>query len=91
MKDPKKWESKDLRSQQIIWHFCFEIKEIGIFAEASDFNKKKAQQLASQKFLKQFFPVGFTWNKVIEVIFDKKSKEMNEILEQKNKMLLGEI
>ena len=51
MKEPQRWESKDLKTQQIKWHFCYEIKEIGIRAEASDFNKKRAQNLSAQKFL----------------------------------------
>ena len=87
MKEPQRWESKDLKTQQIKWHFCYEIKEIGIRAEASDFNKKRAQNLSAQKFLKQFFPKGFTWNKVVEVVFDKKGLEINEILKEKDQKL----
>ena len=42
MKEIKTWESKDQKSQQSVWHFCYEINEIGIFAQGSDFNKRKA-------------------------------------------------
>ena len=91
MKDPKTWESKEILTNKLVWHFCYDIKEIGIKAEGSDYNKKKAQQFASQKFLKQFFPSGYTWNSVVEMVLDKKmSKEMTAFLEEKTKMLKGE-
>ena len=90
MKDPKTWESKEILTNKLVWHFCYDIKEIGIKAEGSDYNKKKAQQFASQKFLKQFFPSGYTWNSVVEIVLDKKmSKEMTTFLEEKTKMLKG--
>ena len=88
IKNSKCWESKDGLSNQLTWHFEVAIEELNIRIEASDSSKVKAKQLASLKFLSQFFPKGFTWNKMCEVVFDKKSSELEAILEPKNKILL---
>ena len=89
IKNSKCWETKDQATYRQIWHYSAGIEELGIHVEAADFSKQKARQLAALKFLKKFFPLGFTWNKVVDVIFDKKGIEIEEILVQKNKILLN--
>ena len=39
-----------------MWHFKVGFIEHGFVGEAADFNKQKAKQLASQKFLELIFP-----------------------------------
>ena len=84
IKDTKCWESRDQATCKQIWHFSIGIQELGLQVEASDSSKQKARQLASQKFLKAFFPKGYTWNKLLEVIYDKKCTELETIFEEKN-------
>ena len=72
IKDTKCWESREQATCKQIWHFSIGIQELGLQVEAADSSKQKARQLASQKFLMQFFPKGYTWNKLLDVIYDKK-------------------
>ena len=89
IKNSKCWESKDQAANKLMWHFEVAVDELNLRVEASDTSKNKAKQLASLKFLQRFFPKGYTWNKMCDVIFDKKStSEFEAILEPKNKILL---
>ena len=88
IKNSKCWESRDQATCKLMWYFEVAVDELNLCIQASDTSKQKARQLASQKFMKQFFPKGYTWNKMVEVIFDKKGTELEAILEQKNKILL---
>ena len=81
IKNSKCWESRDTQKCVQVWHFEVCIEELNMRIEASDSSKQKARQLASLKFLKQFFPKGYTWNKMTDVIFDKKATEIEMILE----------
>lgn len=59
-----------------MWHFKVGFIEHGFVGEAADFNKQKAKQLASQKFLELIFPAEQTWMGLCQVIPSNKGMEL---------------
>ena len=61
-------ENKDLEKNQLIYTVTFMLKGYDHEGTASEYNKKRAEHMAAQRFLKSLFSANLTWTKMVEMV-----------------------
>jgi hypothetical protein len=77
------FETRDAKTSRSVWHYRVGIKDLNLFGQASHNQKKVAQFMAAQRFLKLLFPKGTTWMQLVALFSCKeRTDELNKIIDE---------